>query len=220
MLETLDLNPQTKPPTATVIWLHGLGADMYDFESIVPELGIADALGVRFVLPNAPTRPVALNAGMVMRAWFDITEISRDQIEDEKGIRESECSIRDLIARETESGVPPSRIVLAGFSQGGALAFQTALRHPDRLAGILALSTYLPLRGSLEAEASEANRDVPIFLAHGTEDPVVPTEYGRLSRRWLDDAGYPVEWHDYPMGHQVCLEEIEDIAAWLRRVLA
>lgn len=220
MLETLDLNPQTKPPTATVIWLHGLGADMYDFESIVPELGIADALGVRFVLPNAPTRPVALNAGMVMRAWFDITEISRDQIEDEKGIRESECSIRDLIARETESGVPPSRIVLAGFSQGGALAFQTALRHPDRLAGILALSTYLPLRGSLEAEASEANRDVPIFLAHGTEDPVVPTEYGRLSRRWLDDAGYPVEWHDYSMGHQVCLEEIEDIAAWLRRVLA
>ena len=218
MLETLEL--ETGPrPTAAVIWLHGLGADGYDFEPIVPELDLPDALPVRFVFPHAPLQPVTINGGAVMRAWYDVYSLEGERREDEAGVRASQARVEALIARERTRGVPTRRIVLAGFSQGGAIALQTGLRHPARLAGIIALSTYLPLAGTLAAEASSANRDVPIFMAHGRFDDLIPLERAVRSRDALRKAGYAVEWHDYPMSHAVCPEEIADIATWLRGVL-
>jgi phospholipase/carboxylesterase len=218
VLETLEL--ETGPgPTAAVIWLHGLGADGYDFEPIVPELDLAAAPAVRFVFPHAPMRPITINGGAVMRGWYDVLSLEGVRREDDTGVRASQASVEELIAREAERGVPAARLVLAGFSQGGAIALQTGLRHPERLAGIMALSTYLPLASTLAAEASAANGDVPIFMAHGRHDSLIPIERATISREALRGAGYKIEWHDYAMEHAVCREEIEDVAAWLRRVL-
>lgn len=204
-------------PRASVIWMHGLGADGYDFVPIVGELGLPADAGIRFVFPHAPIRPVTLNAGMPMRAWYDIVSLDRAGKVDEKGIRESEARVRGLIA---EQGVEPSRIVVAGFSQGGAIALHTALRHPDRLAGVLALSTYLPLGDALATEASAANRQTPILMCHGQYDPILTLEVGQTSRDRLVALGHAVEWHEYPMAHEVCAEEIARIGGWMREVLA
>ena len=218
MLAALELETG-RAPTASVIWLHGLGADGHDFEPIVPELDLPDSLPVRFVFPHAPMQPVTINGGAVMRAWYDVYGLQGVRREDAAGVRASQAAVEELLARETKRGIPASRLVLAGFSQGGAIALQTGLRHPERLAGIMALSTYLPVADTLAAEASAANRDVPIFMAHGLHDPLIPIERAQMSRKLLESAGYRVEWHDYPMEHSVCAEEIADISSWLRRVL-
>ena len=201
-------------PQASVIWLHGLGADGHDFEPIVPELALEQP--VRFVFPHAPVRPVTLNQGMRMRAWYDIYRLGGGP-EDEAGIRASQKLLEELIAEARKSGM--TRIVLAGFSQGGAVALQTALRHPERLDGVLALSTYLPLHSTLEAERSAANRDLPVFMAHGLYDDIVPLARAEQSRQALERLGYRVEWHTYPMPHSVSPQEIVHIAEFLGRVL-
>ncbi|MCH8504636.1 MAG: alpha/beta hydrolase fold domain-containing protein [Ectothiorhodospiraceae bacterium] len=206
--------------TASVIWLHGLGADGHDFEPIVPELRLPASLPVRFLFPHAPVRPVTLNNGMAMRAWYDIIALGGGARQDDAGIRESARQVEALIRREHARGIPSERIVLAGFSQGGAIALHTGLRHPERMACIMGMSTYLPLGDTVEAERSEANARTPILIAHGSMDPVVAMSMGERSRDQLQAMGYNVEWHDYPMVHQVCMEEIEDISAWLQRVLA
>jgi phospholipase/carboxylesterase len=204
---------------ACVIWLHGLGADGHDFEPVVPALDLPEKPGIRFVFPHAPMQPVTLNGGTVMRAWYDVYGAEGVRREDEPGVRASQTRVEALIAREKGRGIPAARLALAGFSQGGAIALHTGLRHAERLAGILALSTYLPLAGTLAAEAHAANRDVPIFMAHGTHDPLIPLARAQRSRDRLVEAGYRVEWHEYPMAHQVCDEELRDLSAWLRRVL-
>jgi phospholipase/carboxylesterase len=196
-----------------VIWLHGLGADGHDFEPIVPELGLE--FPARFVFPHAPVRPVTINGGMAMRAWYDILGLDRGAAEDAAGIRASAAAVTEVIDTEFARGMPTDRIVLAGFSQGGAIALQTALREPRPLGGVLALSTYLPLASTLAAERSAANAGVPIFMAHGTADNLLPFALGESSRRALDAMGYRVEWHAYPMAHSVCREEIAAIGAWL-----
>ena len=201
-------------PKAAVVWLHGLGADGHDFEPIVPELRLSKP--VRFVFPHAPVRPVTINQGMRMRAWYDIFQFGGGP-EDEAGIRASQKLVEDLIAAEKARGM--QKIVLAGFSQGGAIVLQTALRHAERLAGVLALSTYLPLSATLEAERSAANRDLPIFMAHGQYDEIIPLQRAEQSRQALERLGYPVEWHAYPMPHSVCPEEIAELSAFLRRLL-
>ena len=217
---TPPIEIETAPqPTASVIWLHGLGADGRDFVPIVPELRLPSDLAIRFVFPHAPHRPVTINRGSVMRAWYDIAETEFGRQEDEAGIRESEQTVRRLIQRETERGIASERIVLAGFSQGGAVALHTGLRLPQRLAGILALSTYLPLADTLKAEAHPANADVPIFMAHGTDDPIIPLALGESSADLLTRRGANLEWRTYEMEHSVCLDEIQDIAGWLTRVL-
>lgn len=202
----------------SVIWMHGLGADGHDFEPIVPELRLPPSLPVRFVFPHAPVRPVTLNGGMAMRAWYDIVTLGGGAPQDTAGIRESSARIEQLISREGERGVPAERIVLAGFSQGGAIALHTGLRHAERLAGIVGLSTYLPAAEQLEEERHPANAATPVFLAHGAMDPVIDISLGRKTLERLTGLGYAVEWHDYPMVHQVCLEEIEAISAWLQRI--
>lgn len=207
-------------PSASVIWLHGLGADGNDFVPIVPELGLPPALALRFVFPHAPVRPVTINNGMRMRAWYDIGGADLNNRADVAGVRQSQQQVEVLIARERSRGVPAARIVLAGFSQGGAIALYTGLRHDERLAGILALSTYLVQADQLPAEAAAVNRDVPIFMAHGTADPVVRYDWGLASRRALEANGNPVEWHEYRIEHSVCLEEVRAIGAWLARFLA
>ncbi len=214
----IEIEPSS-PAAASIIWLHGLGADGHDFEPIVPELGLPDQLAVRFVFPHAPYRPVTINAGYVMRAWYDIVAFNRDVQEDAAGIRESERILQGLIRREMERGVTTDRIVLAGFSQGGAIALYTGLRFPQRLAGILALSTYLPLAAALEAEVSSANTSVPIFMAHGTDDPIVPFAMAQSSYKRLKGYNANVEFHTYPMQHSVAQEEIRDIGRWLERLL-
>ena len=206
-------------PDAAVIWLHGLGADGHDFEPVVPELRLPARLRVRFVFPHAPVRPVTINMGMPMRAWYDILQMGGNQ-EDEAGIRASQALVQALIEQEKGRGVDPRRIVLAGFSQGGAIVLQTGLRHAERLAGILALSTYLPLAGRLAAERSAANRGLPVFMAHGTHDPMIGIPRARESRAALETLGYPVQWKEYAMAHSICGEEIADIAAWLLKLLA
>jgi phospholipase/carboxylesterase len=205
------------PAQAAVIWLHGLGADGHDFESIVPHLRLS--IPVRYVFPHAPLRPVTVNGGYVMRAWHDIAAFDRSLGEDQAGILDSAQHLEALIAREIRNGIAPHRIVLAGFSQGGAIALHTGLRYPLRLAGILALSTYLPLATTLAAEAAAANRDIPIFMAHGNQDTIVPPYYAQTSRRHLTELGYAVEWHEYAIPHSVCDEEIADIKGWLARIL-
>ncbi len=211
---------ETAPaPDATVIWLHGLGADGHDFEAVVPELRLPAKLRLRFVFPHAPMRPVTINMGMRMRAWYDILQMGGGP-EDAAGIRASQGLVEALIARERARGVASARIALAGFSQGGAIALHTGLRHAERLAGVLALSTYLPLATTLAAERSDANRDAPVFMAHGGEDPVIDIGRARESRAALEALGYAVQWQEYAMPHSLCAEEIADIAAWLARHLA
>jgi phospholipase/carboxylesterase len=213
LIETVELGPDDA--SHAVIWLHGLGADGHDFEPVVPELHLAD-LPVRFIFPHAPIQPVTINGGMHMRAWYDIRSPQIQQDEDESGIHRSQTLLENLIAREGERGIPGQRIILAGFSQGGAIALQTGLRYAEPLGGILALSTYLPLVASLENERHEANSAIPIMMAHGRFDPIVPLSLAEDSRYFLQQAGYQVEWKIYPMQHQLCMEEIQDIASWLR----
>jgi phospholipase/carboxylesterase len=199
--------------SASVIWLHGLGADGHDFVPIVPELGLP---AVRFVFPHAPVRPVTLNMGMSMRAWYDIKTLTAEGRADETGLRESVALLGRYIAAERAAGMPSQRIIVAGFSQGGAVALHGALRHAEPLGGILALSCYLPLQALLASELSEANRATPILMCHGQFDPVLPMALGQLARDWLRSERYAVEWREYPMQHQVCLPEIHDIATFLR----
>jgi phospholipase/carboxylesterase len=219
LLETVEI--ETGPaPTAAVVWMHGLGADGHDFEPIVPELELPEGVAVRFVFPHAPLRPVTVNGGMVMRAWYDVAVQDGRRREDEPGVRASQRQIEALIEREKRRGVPAGSIVLAGFSQGGAMALQVGLRHPERLAGIAALSCFLPLPAVLAAEGSAANRETPVFMAHGAQDPMIPLSRGAESRDALAALGYRVEWHQYAMPHAVCAEEIADLSAWFRKVLA
>ena len=206
-------------PTGAVIWLHGLGADGHDFEPIVPELVRPGERALRFVFPHAPIRPVTLNGGFAMRAWYDIVSLERRGPEDEAGIRASQATVEALIRRENARGIATSRIVLAGFSQGGSVALFAGTRYAEKLAGIMGLSCYLLLAGQLAAERSSANQATPIFLAHGLEDPIVAPLLGEQARTALAAAGYSVEWHSYPMPHSVCPQEVADIAQWLRRLL-
>lgn len=220
MSETLPaIEIETKPkPSHAVIWLHGLGADGNDFVPVVKEIKLPP-LGIRFVFPHAPMRPVTINGGFVMRAWYDIPYQELAFKEDEHGLRESQKLIEDLIARETARGIPAARIVLAGFSQGGAITLQTGLRQPKCLAGLLALSAYLPKSPMVEVERNAASNSVPIFMGHGIADNIVPLALATMSRDTLVKLGYQVEWHKYSMPHSVCPEELADIGAWLKRVL-
>jgi phospholipase/carboxylesterase len=219
----LDILPHVElatgpEPAGTVIWLHGLGADGWDFVPIVRELPLPETLALRFVFPHAPERPVTINNGFVMRAWYDIAMNDIARLPDERGIRESQAAVERLIARERDRGIESARIVLAGFSQGGAIALQAGLRHADRLGGIAALSTYLALEESLDQEASAANRATPIFMAHGTQDPIVPIALAEASAAALKRRGYEVEWEAWPMPHSVCAEEIQSLADFLARI--
>ncbi len=207
-------------PTAAVIWLHGLGASGDDFAAIVPELDLHDCPAIRFVFPHAPSIPVTLNNGYVMPAWYDIVGTQLQRREDEAGIRQSAQAIEALIAREVQRGIRPERIVLAGFSQGCAMVLHTGLRHAERLAGIMALSGYLPLAGTLAAERSPANQHTPIFQAHGNADPMIEQSRAEASRDALRALGYTVQWHSYPMPHSVHPQEIRDIGDFLRQTLA
>ena len=216
--ETVEVEPR-RAAGASVVLLHGLGADGHDFESLVPELRLPASTAVRWVFPHAPVRPVTINGGARMRAWYDITGFDRRALQDEAGIRESAETVRTLVEREHERGIASDRIVLAGFSQGGAIALFAGLRQPARLAGILALSTYLPLADRLAAEAHPANAAVPILMAHGTQDPIVPLALAEGSRALLRERGYDVDFRTYPMPHSLCAEEVTDIREWLLRVL-
>ncbi len=217
LLETIEI--ETAPAArASMIWMHGLGADGHDFAPIIPELDLPQTLAVRFVFPHAPMRPVTINAGMVMRAWYDVLELGGGR-EDEAGVRASQILVEALIAREKSRGIPADRIVLAGFSQGAVMALQTGLRHPERLAGIMALSCYVPLARTLAAETTAANRDAPIFMAHGIYDDLIPVARARRSRDLLLGLGYGVEWREYPMPHSVSGEEVGDISRWLQEAL-
>lgn len=208
-------------PEFSVIWMHGLGADGSDFETIVPELGLDGCPGVRFIFPHAPQIPVTCNGGYVMPAWYDIITLdSTSRRVDEAGIIQSRTAIRNLIARENQRGIPSKRIFLAGFSQGGAIAYTTALTHPEKLAGIIALSTYIPSERLLLDELSEENKTIPIFAAHGTEDEVVSPELGIRARDFLMEQGYPLKWLTYAMPHSVCMEEVKAIGNWLQARIA
>ena len=218
-LESIDIETGANP-AASIIVLHGLGADGNDFVPICDELELEPVGPVRFVLPHAPMRRVTINSGYVMRAWYDILGTELVRVEDEAGLRASVQEVQALIARENARGVPSQRIVLAGFSQGCAMTLLTGVRHGERLAGLAGLSGYLPLAATTAAERSTANRDVPIFQAHGLHDPMIPVQRGRASRDALQALGHPVEWHEYPMEHSLCLEEVADLNAWLLRVLA
>jgi phospholipase/carboxylesterase len=219
LLESIQI--ETAPnPTAAVIWLHGLGADGSDFVPIVRELDLTGCPAIRFVFPHAPTMPVTINNGYVMRAWYDILGVDLAKREDEAGLRKSQELVERLIAQERSRGIAADRIVLAGFSQGCAMTLQTGLRHPEKLAGLLCLSGYLPIHATVPDERHSANHDTPIFLAHGRGDPVIPIDRAEKSRDILKELGYQVEWHEYMMPHSVCEEEIVDIGAWMRRILA
>ena len=207
-------------PRFAVIWLHGLGADGNDFGPIVPELVAKDWPTIRFIFPHAPQRPVTVNGGMRMRAWYDITGMEIAQKQDEVGIRASITEVEALIAREVERGIPASRIFLAGFSQGAAMVLSAGLRHAQALAGIIVLSGYLPLEKLLDEERSAANAELPMFMGHGSVDPVVPQVLGMLSRDFLRGLGHVVEWHSYPIAHQVCAEEIADLRNWIGQRIA
>lgn len=219
LLETIEVSTSEKP-TAAVIWMHGLGADGNDFVPIVRELDLDGCPGIRFVFPHAETMPVTINNGYVMRAWYDILGMDLVRREDEGGLRASQQRIEDLVAREVARGIPSERIVLAGFSQGCAMTLQTGLRHPQKLAGLMCLSGYLPLADKIAAERSNANQHTPIFMAHGRGDGVVTINRAEASRDLLKELGYDIEWQEYLMPHSVCAEEIDDISAWLKRVFA
>lgn len=215
MLDCVEIQPPRKA-TASVMWLHGLGANGHDFVPIVPELGLGEQHGIRFIFPHAPSRSVSINGGMNMPAWYDIATADIAARQDRQGIETSSRQITSLIQNEISRGIPSENIVLAGFSQGGAIALHAGLRQPAPLAGIMALSTYLPLQHTLEAECSPASHSISIFMAHGKADPVVPITLGHASRDFLAQAGYAVEWNEYPMAHEVCLPEIVAIGHWLR----
>lgn len=217
-LSCVELEPP-QAANATVIWLHGLGADGHDFEPVVPELRQLGAERTRFVFPHAPRIPVTINQGYVMRAWYDIIAPSIDARPDAAGIRRSQGQLLALIEREEARSMPAERIVVAGFSQGGVIALHTALRYPRRLAGIMALSTYLPLADDLAREVSQANQHLPVFMGHGLDDPLVPLGLAEQARSQLTAFGAQVEWHSYPMPHSVCAAEIANIGTWLNRVL-
>lgn len=216
LLEHIELEP-SKPATASIIWLHGLGADGHDFEPIVPELHLPDILPIRFIFPHAPVRPVTINGGEEMRAWYDFIPHSETAGADD--IAASSQLIRAFLDREMSRGIPSERILLAGFSQGGVIALHTALRFESRLAGVVALSTYLDDFRSTENERTDANLAIPILMAHGTHDPMIPVMRAATSRENLIRLGYDVRWYDYPMGHQVCLEEVEEISRFFQEVL-
>jgi len=220
LLETVEIESGANP-TAAVIWMHGLGADANDFVPIVKELDLSNCPAIRFVFPNAPQIPVTLNGGYIMRAWYDIAAAGTDinKREDETGLRQSQQQINALIARENARGIPTDKIILAGFSQGCAMSLQTGLRHPQKLAGIMGLSGYVPLADKVATERHAANQDTPIFLVHGTSDPVIPIQRAQQSRDLLLSLGYSIEWHDYWMQHSVSPQEIIDIGNWLRKVL-
>lgn len=219
LLDCIEVNPSGKP-AATIIWLHGLGADGHDFEAIVPELRLPDSLPVRFVFPHAPERAVTVNAGMIMRAWFDLIDLNLDaNSADKEQFSESVEMLEALIENELRSGLASDRIVLAGFSQGGAIALHTGLHFPKRLAGILAMSMHLPTIRDRSAALSPANREVPIMMAHGQMDPLIPLARAIETRQELTRLGYAVSWHEYPIQHSVCAEEVADIRAWLLGVL-
>lgn len=219
MLETVQILTGQSPSVA-VIWMHGLGADGNDFVPIVRELDLSGCPAIRFIFPHAETMPVTINNGYVMRAWYDILGMDLVRREDEAGLRKSQQQIEQLIAHENERGIPASRIILAGFSQGCAMTLQTGLRYPEKLAGLICLSGYLPLPTMIKDERSVANLHTPIFMAHGRGDPVVQINRAEASRDLLQELGHPVEWHEYLMPHSVCEEEIDDIGAWLRNLLA
>ena len=204
-----------KNPVGSVIWLHGLGADGHDFEPIVPELHLPADLPLRFVFPHAPVRPVTINGGMAMRAWYDIVTLDSEGRADAAGVHESTALLEGLIAREKDRGIAADKIIIAGFSMGGAIAINTALHTKEKLAGLMALSTYLPLPS--EVEGSTGSRDLPVFMAHGSFDPMLPMQWGQASAERLKETGFTVEWRDYPMAHAVCPEEIRDIREWLIR---
>lgn len=217
-LQTVEI--ETGPaPTASIIWMHGLGADAHDFEPAVPMLRLDSGRAVRFVFPNAPVRPVTVNGGMQMRAWYDLVSMDRDAPEDEAGMRASAAAIEALMRRERERGIAADSIVMAGFSMGGAMALFTALRYPEKLAGVIALSTYVPIAPVAEAEASAVNLGMSVFMAHGQVDDVVPFHFARSSRKRLHQMGYDVEWHEYPMAHSVIPEELQHVKAFLNRVI-
>lgn len=215
LLDSLEIS-NTKTPDSTVIWLHGLGADGHDFEPVVQELNLP---ATRFILPHAPVRPITINNGYSMPSWYDLYGLEAGSLQDEPGIRETQSRIVALIENEVTRGIAPQRIVLAGFSQGGAMALHTALRYPHRLAGVIGLSTYLPLKSSLAKEAHDANRDLPVLIAHGTFDNVIALDSGKASADYLRQQGYAVTWHEYPMAHSVCMQEIADIRDFLQSVL-
>ena len=218
LLETIQLET-TPNPTVSIIWMHGLGADGNDFVPIVRELDLKGLPGIRFVFPHAPTMPVTINNGYVMRSWYDILTTDLPKREDEAGLRKAQAWIDQLIEQEKSRGIPANRIILAGFSQGCAMTFQTGLRYPEKLAGLLCLSGYTPLADKIAAERSPANQDTPIFMAHGRGDSVIQILRAEQSRDLLKSLGYNVEWHEYMMPHSVCEEEIDDISAWLKQVL-
>ncbi|WP_426208971.1 alpha/beta hydrolase [Massilia sp. TWP1-3-3] len=206
-------------PTVAIIWMHGLGADGNDFVPLVKELDLAGLPAIRFVFPHAQTMPVTVNGGYVMRAWYDIMGQDLVKREDEKGLRASQLQVEALIAREKERGIPAGRIILAGFSQGCAMALQTGLRHPEKLAGLMCLSGYVPLAANLSNERHDASVATPIFMVHGVQDGVIPIARAEQSRDLLKALGYQVEWHEYMMQHSLCQEEVDDIGAWLKKVL-
>jgi phospholipase/carboxylesterase len=214
LLETIEINPKTKP-IASIIWMHGLGADGNDFVPIVPELNLPSDLPIRFVFPNAPMQPVSINNGYIMRAWYDIVALEVNKHADEKGIAASVQQIIQLIEHEEQSGISSEHIILAGFSQGAVMALTTGLTYPKRLGGIIALSGYLPFAENVMKNSAIANRTLPIFLAHGTSDTVVPYFLGETTHKVLTQHQYSVEWHSYAMPHSVCLEEIRDIGNWI-----
>lgn len=218
LLETIQIESAPNP-TVSVIWMHGLGADGADFVPIVQELDLSGCPGIRFIFPHAPTMPVTINGGYVMRAWYDILGTDLAKREDEAGLRKSQAAIEALIAQEKSRGIAADRIILAGFSQGCAMTLQTGLRHPEKLAGLLCLSGYVPINATLAAERNAANQNTPIFMAHGRGDPIIPIDRAEKSRDLLKALDYSVEWHEYMMQHSVCPEEIDDISAWFKRVL-
>lgn len=217
-LECIEINPSA-PPSHVVIWLHGLGADGHDFEALVPELQMPDTLPVRYVFPHAPMRPISVNMGEVMRGWYDIRQpdVSRDV--DFQGIEDSALQLINLIDGETAAGIPSDRIVLAGFSQGSVIALHTGLRYGAPLAGILALSTYCPTLTALRQERSAANQQIPIMMAHGHHDPLIPFRLAEAARDGLLEFDYPVQWYAYPIAHELCLEEIQQVRSWLLEVM-
>ena len=219
LLENIEIETAPNPQVA-VIWMHGLGADGNDFVPLVQELDLTGLPGIRFIFPHAKTMPVTINNGYVMRAWYDIVGTDIARREDEPGLRASQADVEALIAREKARGIPAERIILAGFSQGCAMTLQTGLRHDEKLAGLLCLSGYVPLADKISNERSEASLKTPIFLVHGTHDGVIPVARAHQSRDLLKALGYQVEWHEYMMQHSLCLEELNDIGAWLKKVLA
>ena len=219
LLENIEID--TAPnPTVAVIWMHGLGADGNDFVPMVRELDLAGLPPIRFVFPHADQIPVTVNGGYVMRAWYDITNADLVRREDEAGLRRSQLQVEALIAREKARGIKADRIILAGFSQGCAMTLQTGLRHPEKLAGLMCLSGYLPLSATVAAERTEQSLDTPILMVHGSSDGVIPIARAEQSRDVLESMGYQVEWHAYPMQHSLCQQEVVDIGAWLKKVLA